>query len=347
MNRFEYFLYRTKTAWSSFVALYKLPQEKVDAFVNAFDVFEHDWRDEEKLKQSFGDEYYLVAKKKLQDYYSVLNLILSMGSIEKMYVPPIMDTKRGLFQNQEIFEEQMMGDLQIQPMDRVLDIGCGRGRIAAHVVRKTKAHVTGINIDEEQLKTAKEFVNKTNLQEKTEFKLEDMNDLPLKFSDNSFHAVYQIQAFSYSKDLYKLIKEIHRVLKPGGRVSSCDWATLDEYNPSNPEHVQKVHCIKPLLGAVGTPTKEEFIDAFQKAGFKIIKAEVPSATKTDDINIDKASKEFGRIHSLIRVLVKIKILPKHFMTLLNQLCQHVDTFIEVDQRKLASSNFHIVAEKVE
>jgi hypothetical protein len=85
---------------------------------------------------------------------------------------------------------------------------------------------------------------------------------------------------------------------------------------------------------------------FKEAGFKIIKAEEPSATKTDTVNIEKASQEFGFIHKTINFLVKVRILPKHFITLLEQLSQNVDAFIEVDRRGLATTNYHIVAEKV-
>lgn len=345
MNKVQFFFHRIGTFWRSFRAIYKLSPEKVDAFVKSFDVFNYDWKDETKLKEDFGEEYYQIVHKKLCDYYSVTSLVCSLGSVEKMYIPPIVDPKKSLSENQNLFERQMMKDLNIKHEDRVLDIGCGRGRIAAHVARVSRAHVTGINIDEEQLKQAKQFTKQKGLEDQTIFQKGDMNAIPFPFKDGTFDAVYHVQAFSYSKDLNKLLREIHRILKPGGRVSSCDWATLDNYNPKDPEHVRLVEKIKPLLGAIGTPSKEEYLAAFNQAGFKILKAEVPSPTKTDDVNIDKASKEFTFIHKLVNFLVKVRILPKHFKTLLEQF-QNVDSFIEVDRRGLATTNYHIVAEKV-
>lgn len=346
MNKIQFFFYRMGTFWNSFKAIYKLPQEKIDAFVHSFDVFKYDWKDEAKLKEAFGENYYQIVQKKLCDYYSVLNLICSLGSVEKMYIPAIVDPKKSLSENQNLFERQMIKDLNLKQKDQVLDIGCGRGRIAAHVARITSAHVTGINIDDEQLRHAKQFAKQKNLGDQTNFQKGDMNEIPFSFKDETFDAVYHIQAFSYSKDLNKLLKEIHRVLKPGGRMSSCDWATLDNYNSKDAEHVMLVEKIKPLLGAVGTPSKEEYLNAFREAGFKILKAEVPSATKTDDVNIEKASKEFTMINGLVNFLVKVRILPKHFKILLEQLSQNVDSFIEVDRRGLATTNLHIVAEKV-
>lgn len=346
MNKVQFFFYRVATFWSSFKAIYKLPAEKVEAFVNSFDVFNYDWRDEAKLKEAYGEDYYQIVQQKLCDYYSVLNLICSLGSVEKMYIPAILDPKKSLSANQQLFEERMIKDLNIGSKDRVLDIGCGRGRIAIHVASVSKAYVTGMNIDDEQLKHAKQFAKQIDLEEQTDFQKGDMNELPFPFKDGTFDAIYHVQAFSYSRDLNQLLKEIYRILKPGGRMSSCDWSTLDNYNPHDAEHVRLVGKIKPLLGAIGTPSKEEYLDAFKQAGFKILKAEVPSATKTDDVNIEKASKEFGFIHGLVNFLVKMRILPKHFKILLEQLSQNVDSFVEVDRRGLATTNYHIVAEKV-
>ncbi len=346
MNKMRVFLYRTATFWRSFWAIYRLPKEKVDAFVQSFEIFQYDWRDEAKLKNTYGEEYYEVIKQKLRDYYSVLNLICSLGSVEKMYIPAIVDPNKSLFENQELFEARMIQDLGLKSGLRVLDIGCGRGRVAAHVARTSGAHVTGINIDDEQINHAKVHAKRTHLDQLTHFQKGDMNELPFPFKEETFDAVYHVQAFSYSRDLNKLMREIHRILKPGGRVSSLDWTTLDKYNPHDPEHVSIVESIKPLLGAVGTPSKEEYLGAFRQAGFKIIKAEVPSPTKTDDVNIEKASKEFTVIHKVVNFLVKLHILPKHFKTLLEQLSLNVDAFIEVDQRGLATTNYHIIGEKI-
>lgn len=339
------FLYRTSTIWNAFKEIYRLSPEKVDAFVGSFEVFTHDWRDEAELKSAYGENYYLVAQQKIRDYYSVLNLVLSLGSIEKMYIPPMLDYKKSLVENQDLFEERMVEDLRIKSSDKVLDIGCGRGRIAGHVARFSKAHVTGMNIDDEQLSQARKFAKEANLEDRVTFKKIDMNDIPLPFEAESFNAIYHVQAFSYSKDLYKLAKDLYRILKSGGRISCCDWVTLDNFDPKNKEHVRLVNETKIILGAVGTPSKDEYLDAFKQAGFTIIKAEVPSVEDTDVRNIDKASKEYRWIHRLVNFLVGVRLLPRHFQTLLNQLSRHVDSFMEVDRRKIGTTNYHIIAEK--
>jgi sterol 24-C-methyltransferase len=346
MGKVGHFVYRTKTIWRSFKEIYQLPQAKIDAFVDSFEVFHHDFKDEKRLKEAYGENYYEIVHQKVKDYYAVLNLVGSLGCVEKMYIPPMIDPKKSIAQNQELFEKRMMADLNIKQGDKVLDIGCGRGRVAAHVARVTKAKVTGINIQEDQLKHGRQFAKEKRLEDLLEFQKGDLNDIPFPFPDETFNAIYHIQVFSYSKDLYKLMEELYRILKPGGRVSSCDWLTLDAYDPNNKEHVYIVNRIKPLLGAIGTPSKAEYLDAFQQAGFKIIKAEAAATRgKTDELNIEKASKEFTVIHKIVNGLVKVRILPRHFKTILEQL-KDAEVFAEVERRKLATTNYHIVAEKV-
>ncbi len=344
-TKVKFFFYRLSSFTKSFKALYTLPPEKVDAFINSYEIFNHDWKDEEELIAKMGENYYQEAQQKIIDYYSVLNLLCSLGPVEKMYIPPIMDPTKGVVENQNLFEQKMVKDLKIKKGQNVLDVGCGRGRIAHNVARITGANVIGFNIDKSQIEHAKKFAEGTCLDHLCTFQQHDMNDLPLPFKSESFDAIYQIQAFSYSKDIPKLLDELYRILKPGGRISGLDWMTLENYDSKNKEHVELINQIKPLLGAIGTPNKAGFKQDFLKAGFKIIVAETPSVDEIEGPLIEKASKHFTLVNKIITGLVKVKILPKHFKTLLDRLNHNADKFIEVDKMKLATTNYHLVAEK--
>ena len=70
----------------------------------------------------------------------------------------LADASKGLFQNQLLVEQSVFDELgDIDSESTLLDMGCGRGRIAQHAARATGAKVKGYNIDESQVRNAVEY----------------------------------------------------------------------------------------------------------------------------------------------------------------------------------------------
>ncbi len=344
-GKLDFLSYRLKTILKSFKTLYTMPREKIDAFLDSYTIYDHDWRNEEELIKEMGFDYYDQVKKRIVNYYSVLNHLCAVGQVEKMYIPPVMDLSKGIIANQTLFEEKMARDLKVKKGGKILDIGCGRGRIASHVAELTGAHVTGMNIDADQLACAKRFVLRKKLSTQVEFKLGDLNDLPLPFKNNSLDAVYQVQVFTYSKDLEKLFADIYRVLKPGGRLACLDWFFLDKYDPKNPEHLDLMRRIKPLIGAIGTPSIDEFTHLMKKVGFKIVINKNASIDGLQAPLIENADRLYTRLARLIKILVGCKVLPKHFKELFDRLTKDGEAFVEADRKGLVTTSHYIVAQK--
>ena len=94
---------------------------------------------------------------------------------------------------------------------RVLDLGCGSGRDLASWGVTASDKVTGIDIDHSRLASAKvRFRDRTYLQGAGE---------SLPFADDSFDCVISAVALPYM-NIQKALAEIHRVLGPGGALSS-------------------------------------------------------------------------------------------------------------------------------
>lgn len=97
---------------------------------------------------------------------------------------------------------------------KILDLGCGYGRLAEPIVRKyPKVKVFGIDI-------AKTYVSLFNkkLAPNGKALVGDIKKLP--FKDSSFDLIYMVTTMMYLTDYtdqQKAIKEIFRVLKPGGK----------------------------------------------------------------------------------------------------------------------------------
>lgn len=189
-----HYMYRVRTVLKAIYSLCTLTNRELDAFFNSYMIYDHDWEDEDEMVKAMGDDYVQVVRRKLIDYYNVLNHLCAIGEVEKMYIPPLMDPKvRSLIGNQNLFEERMCRDLNIKNGKglTVLDIGCGRGRVANHVSSYTGAKVIGVNVDPTQLNSAKRWTMATG--NPCEFRFHDVNTIPFPFEDNSLDAIYQIQ----------------------------------------------------------------------------------------------------------------------------------------------------------
>eukprot|EP00438_Fugacium_kawagutii_P034405 Skav207740 [mRNA] locus=scaffold362:398378:405253:- [translate_table: standard] len=234
--------------------------------------------------------------------------------------------------------------LHMGPKSRVLDMGCGRGRVAHHMASYSGAHVTGINIDHSQVRMAKEHANITNMAHRLNFVQGNFND-PLPFEDETFDALYQVQVLTYTLDADKLFKEMYRILKPGAKLSFLDYVSLPNYDPSDPQHKELLLKVKPLLGAVWTPTPADFTKPLEKAGFKILMNEDASLGGHQYPLIEKAEVFFTAVRWLLRGLTKLHLIPPHFLTLFERLTKDGEAFIEADKMGLFTTSWQIIAQK--
>jgi len=325
--------YRLTTSCLALKALYFMPQSTVDSFMQSYELF-----DQEKVTDAPSDEAHII------NYYTVINQLCAIGEVEKMYIPPIIDPNVGVFANQILFEEKFARDLGIQKGHRVLDVGCGRGRVAHHIATYTGAQVTGINIDKTQVENAENFAALKGMTDQLTFKVANFNN-PLPFQNEYFDALYQVQVFTYAKDREALFKELFRVLVPGAKMSFLDWFRYDNYDPSNPHHVDIMNRVKPLIGAVNTPSPQEMCADLEKAGFNILVSENASVNGFQYQLIERADNFFTFFTIVVNTLVCLRILPRHFKTLFDRLTKDGQAFVEGDRLGLFTTCHQIIAQK--
>ncbi len=117
--------------------------------------------------------------------------------------------------------------LQLPAGSRGLDAGCGIGLQAlllAEAVGPT-GHVTGLDICPEFLLHAEEIVEKTGLSEQISFQEGDVSELP--FANCAFDWAWSSSCVGYSASLEPLsaVKELARVVRPGGSVAILAWSS--------------------------------------------------------------------------------------------------------------------------
>ncbi|HEV2904249.1 MAG TPA: class I SAM-dependent methyltransferase, partial [Pyrinomonadaceae bacterium] len=96
---------------------------------------------------------------------------------------------------------------------RVLEIGCGMGTDGAQFA-KAGADYTGIDLTDAAVVLARKRFQVSGL--KGEFRVADAERLD--FPDGSFDLVYSHGVLHHTPDIEAAVREIHRVLKPGGRA---------------------------------------------------------------------------------------------------------------------------------
>ncbi len=113
----------------------------------------------------------------------------------------------------------------------VLDIGCGMGLdlfVASKLVGKN-GHVFGIDLTEEMVQRAR--VNLT-LARVTNFEIQKVDSDIIPYGDNSFDVVISNGVINLSPNKETTFREIHRVLKPGGKLQFAD-VILENELPTN------------------------------------------------------------------------------------------------------------------
>lgn len=153
----------------------------------------------------------------------------------------------------------------------VLDVGCGVGGPARQIASFADCRVTGINNNAYQVQRARKLTTDAGLDEKVDFIKGDFMKMP--FPDNSFDAVYAIEATLHAPSLAAVYTEIHRVLKPGGTLALYEWVTTPKYEPANPVHRSVRLRIEHGDGIPHMRTHAEAEAAMRTAGFDLTRAD--------------------------------------------------------------------------
>lgn len=122
---------------------------------------------------------------------------------------------RGILATGELAKE--MG---LAPGMTVLDLGCGLGGPARHLAETYGVDVTGVDLSESLIETARYLSRRCNLADRTTFLVGDAADPPAK--PGSIDGVFLQHVAMNIADRGTLYRAIRRVLRPGGRFGTYD-----------------------------------------------------------------------------------------------------------------------------
>jgi SAM-dependent methyltransferase len=102
------------------------------------------------------------------------------------------------------------------PDMHILDVGCGIGGSTRRLSHETGCCVTGIDLSDEYVDAAERLTQLLSMQERVKFHA--ASALALPFDDHTFDGVCSIQMGMNVENKLSWLKEVYRVLKPGGRA---------------------------------------------------------------------------------------------------------------------------------
>lgn len=133
---------------------------------------------------------------------------------------------------------------QIAEGMRVCDVGCGYGATARLLASDYRARVTGVTVSRKQYEGALAHGG-----DNPNFVLRDWmeNDFP----PESFDAVIAIESTEHLPDVAHGIREMSRVLVPGGRLVICAWMAGQNPSPWEVRHLLEPICREGCLAGMG------------------------------------------------------------------------------------------------
>lgn len=107
--------------------------------------------------------------------------------------------------------------LNLRSSDRLLDVGCGTGTLLQYLSEQHPVtQLSGVDPVKEMLEVARRKLS-------TAIDIREGWATQLPFPEEEFDVVVSCSVFHYITDPVAALKEIHRVLRPGGRLIITDW----------------------------------------------------------------------------------------------------------------------------
>ncbi|AQS59232.1 demethylmenaquinone methyltransferase [Desulforamulus ferrireducens] len=216
-------------------------------------------------KQSKEERVYSVFQD-IASKYDVMNSVIS-------------------FKRHKAWRKDTMRRMNVQQGQHALDVCCGTADWAIAMAEKVGAtgKVYGLDFSQNMLAVGKEKIKAKGI---TNIELVQGNAMELPFADNSFDFVTIGFGLRNVPDYLQVLKEMHRVAKPGGKI-----VCLETSQPTTPVFRQLYYAyfkyIMPLLGkmlankygqyswlqesAKDFPGREELAELFRQAGLVDIK----------------------------------------------------------------------------
>jgi ubiquinone/menaquinone biosynthesis C-methylase UbiE len=170
--------------------------------------------------------------------------------------------------------DKLLAPLALAPGQTALDLGCGPGYVAAHLARLVgpSGHVHALDVNAEFVARARAVASEAGVAGRVTVQHLTGDRFPLP--DVSCDRALAKNVLEYVPSADATLRELHRVLKPGGTLTAMDsdWAFV-LIEPLTPDEVRE------LFSAAAPAFREPFIGrklraAFRRAGFRDVQVDI-------------------------------------------------------------------------
>ncbi|AUQ62417.1 SAM-dependent methyltransferase [Phaeobacter inhibens] len=158
------------------------------------------------------------AKANISYHYDLGNAFYGLWLDDTMtYSSALFDTgQESLETAQTAKYASMVDQMGVKPGDHVLEVGCGWGGFAEYAARERGLRVTGLTISEEQLKYARERIEKAGLSDRVELRMQDYRDCEGTFDGIASIEMFEAVGEKYWPAYFNMVRDR---LRPGGQAT--------------------------------------------------------------------------------------------------------------------------------
>ena len=248
------------------------------------------------------------------------------------------------------------------PNTKALDVGCGVGGPMRNIQQFTGSDITGVTINEYQVKVGNEYCRQKGIGDKCRIVQGDFQKLGEFFEPNTFDVAFAIEATCHSPDRVKCFSGVCNSLKKGGYFVGYEWVVLPErgFDKSNPDHLRIKEGIEVGNGLPTLATAAEVKKALEVSGFEVVDSfdanrNVHSEYETpwyDTLNGSFTLSGFrmtrlGRIctHALVSTLEFLRIAPKGTVRVSALLNATAIDLVDGGKREIFTPSYFFLARK--